>query len=86
MRMNLPIVLSLALVAMLTEAVVSQDIVAVRAADVLPKSLLQGPGFVVNETVVIKDNRYLFQVKTDYGDFSALGLPMLELRLREILW
>lgn len=54
-----------------------------RFSDVLPADLQEGPGYAIDDNVRIGDNRYHFNAQTDYGGFSAKGLPMLELRLRE---
>lgn len=53
------------------------------AAEVLNADVLEGSGYTIAQVAEVHDNRYLFRVATDYGRFSALGLPMLELRLRE---
>ena len=58
---------------------------SVLASQVLPAKYLQGTGYSIGERLEIRSNRYLFRVRADYGEFTALGLPMLELRLREHL-
>lgn len=55
----------------------------VRFSEVLPAKFQKGVGYSINNEVRINDNRYLFEAQTDYGGFSAKGLPMLELRLQE---
>ncbi len=60
-----------------------QKTASVAVSEVLDADALQGNGYTIADVTEVHDNRYLFQVSTDYGGFSALGLPMLELRLRE---
>lgn len=55
----------------------------VSARTILDSSVLRGPGYEIGETVRIQDNRYVFNIRTEYGDVVAVGFPMLELRLRE---
>jgi len=55
----------------------------VRFSEVLPAKFQRGAGYSINNVVRIEDNRYLFVAQTEYGGFSAKGLPMLELRLKE---
>lgn len=55
----------------------------VSASAILDSSILRGPGYEIGETVRIQDNRYVFKIRTEYGDVVAIGFPMLELRLRE---
>lgn len=55
----------------------------VSAHTILNPDILRGPGYVIDNTVRIQGNRYLFHIRSDYGDVIALGFPMLELRLRE---
>lgn len=56
---------------------------SIRFTEVLPAKFQEGAGYSINNEVRINDNRYLFEAQTDYGGFSAKGLPMLELRLKE---
>jgi len=55
-----------------------------RASEVLPQQLLSGNSHEVVEFVPVEDDRCLFTIRTDWGQITALGKPMLELRLREI--
>lgn len=55
-----------------------------RAQEVLPAELLQGPDYVIGQDVPVRDYKYLFTIRTSYGDIPALGMNMLEQRLREM--
>src|SRR5262245_2340668 len=54
------------------------------ARDVIDEQLLRGPGYVIEDTVRVHDYRFVFYMKTSYGRLPVLGVPMLELRLREM--
>lgn len=56
-----------------------------RVQEVLDAEILQGPDYTIAQDVPVRDFKYLFTVRTPYGDFRALGKNMLELRLRELL-
>lgn len=66
-----------------TVAHAEETILNMRFTEILPASFQQGPGYSINNKVRIEDNRYIFEAQTAYGGFSAKGLPMLELRLKE---
>lgn len=57
---------------------------AVAAAEVLPAGLVKGPHYVV--AAEVKPEGYLNQylVQSDFGDFAAVGTPMLYVRLQEV--
>jgi hypothetical protein len=52
--------------------------------DLLDERLLRGPGYVMEDQVRVHDYRYVFYLKTNYGRLPVHGIPMLELRLREM--
>jgi len=56
-----------------------------RVQEVLDAEILQGPDYTIAQDVPVRDFKYLFTVRTPYGEFKALGKNMLELRLRELL-
>ncbi len=55
-----------------------------RVQDVLSDEIIQGPGYVISVDVPVQDYKYLFTVRTPYGEIQAQGRNMLELRLREL--
>jgi len=55
-----------------------------RASEILPQHVLSGPNHEVIEFVPVELDRCHFTVRTEWGQFTAIGKPMLELRLREI--
>ncbi len=56
----------------------------VKASDILPLELRTGNHHKVNEQVTLRGPHYLFTVDSEYGQFSAQGLPMLRRLIREI--
>ncbi len=88
-KMRLKLLIQCASVVMISLAVLNHPTMAqervpsVSASHVVPAEYLRGVGYAIDERVEIRNNRYLFRVRADYGEFTALGLPMLELRLRE---
>ncbi|MHC4165926.1 MAG: hypothetical protein ACYSWQ_03105 [Planctomycetota bacterium] len=55
-----------------------------RADQVLPKEILQGPSYRITGRVEVEEYKYVFKVKSDFGEFTARGRDMLGLRLREL--
>lgn len=55
-----------------------------RAGDVLPREVLRGANYEIEDRVEIKDYGFVFRIRTRYGVIPALGREMLELRLREM--
>ena len=55
-----------------------------RTDRVLPKEILQGPNYWITDTVKVEEYKYIFTVKSKYGEFTANGREMLDLRLREL--
>lgn len=57
---------------------------AVKAADVLSAGLVAGPHHTVADEV--KDDGYLYEftIRSEFGDFTAEGIPMLYVRLQEV--
>src|SRR5262245_11632359 len=54
------------------------------ARELLDDRLLRGPGYAIEDQVRVHDYRFLFYLRTSYGRLPVLGVPMLELRLREM--
>lgn len=55
-----------------------------RASDLLVAEVLRGPNYELDEFVQVEQSKYCFKIRTEWGMISAHGLPMLELKLREI--
>lgn len=56
----------------------------VNASDILPPEIREGSHHKVYEQVTLRGPHYLFKVDSDYGQFSAQGLPMLRRLILEI--
>jgi hypothetical protein len=52
--------------------------------DLIDGNLLRGPGYVIEDQVRLNDYRFVFYLKTNYGRLPVQGVPMLELRIREM--
>jgi hypothetical protein len=52
--------------------------------DVLPANLVKGPHYTLADKVEAKGYLYEFTVQSDYGNFAAVGVSMLYVRLREV--
>jgi hypothetical protein len=57
---------------------------AFHSYDVLPKEALKGAHYRINDRVLVEEYQYVFTVKSDFGEFTVHGRPMLDLRLREL--
>lgn len=55
-----------------------------KASEVLPMELLSGPSYQVEELVSLRGSQYLFKITSEFGEFSAQGLPMLRRTIKEI--
>ncbi len=55
-----------------------------RVQEVVSAEVLQGPDYVIAQDVPVRDYKYLFTIRTSYGEITALGRNMLEQRLREM--
>jgi hypothetical protein len=51
---------------------------------VLPHEILQGPNYQLAERVPVQEYHYVFTSRSDFGEITAHGRPMLGLRLREL--
>jgi hypothetical protein len=51
---------------------------------VLPKHVLRGSNYRIADDVPVEEYQYVFTVQTDFGEFTACGRDMLNLRLREL--
>jgi hypothetical protein len=61
-----------------------EPIPTLRAADLLPPTLLSGPHFKVDDAVKSDGYMTAFVVHSDFGEFPARSREMLELRVREV--
>ena len=55
-----------------------------RVQEVVAAELIQGPDYVIAQDVPVRDYKYLFTLRTPYGEIQAHGRNMLEQRLREM--
>ena len=55
-----------------------------RIQEVLAEELIQGPDYILAQDVPVRGYKYLFTIRTSYGEIHALGRDMLEQRLREM--
>ena len=55
-----------------------------RVQEVLSEEIIQGPDYVIAQDVPVREYKYLFTIRTAYGEIHALGRNMLEQRLREL--
>lgn len=53
-------------------------------SQVLPEEILQGSNYRLAERVPVQEYHYVFTVRSDFGEITAHGRPMLGLRLREL--
>src|SRR5690606_2187574 len=54
------------------------------ASDLLPKELCAGERFRVDPIVEVQDFAYVFDIRSDYGDFRAIGAEAVAERVREL--
>jgi len=54
------------------------------ASRILPADLLQGEHYTVDDRVVNDGYLNYFTIQSDYGEFDAVGTPMLRIRIKEI--
>ena len=69
------------------EPVLAQEFEApplVRAAEVLPPEVLEGPNHEVGDEVVSDGVALVFTIRSTFGDFVAPSREMAELRIAEI--
>jgi len=76
-------IVAIAIFVTVSSATNAQDI-KYNASDVLPKVALRGPNYELSKTVTVKNNRFVFLIRTAWGTLPAEGIGMLELRLREM--
>ncbi len=57
---------------------------ALRVSQVLPQEILQGANYRIAERVAVEEYHYVFTIRSDFGEITAQGRPMLGLRLREL--
>lgn len=55
-----------------------------RVQEVLAAEIIQGPDYVIAQDVPVRDYKYVFTLRTPYGEIHAHGRNMLEQRLREM--
>ena len=66
------------------ERSVGETTAVFQASDILAAESLTGPNYWVNSRVTVEEYQYVFTVKSEFGEFTAKGLDMLDLRLREL--
>lgn len=55
-----------------------------RTSDIVPRDLLAGPNYELDEETELEDGRFVFRINTKWGVLTAHGRPMLAVRLREM--
>jgi hypothetical protein len=55
-----------------------------RASAILPREVLTGPDYRIEEAVPVTEYMYMFRIRTNYGLIPARGRDMLVLRLQEM--
>jgi len=55
-----------------------------KASNVLPKDMLEGKHYKINETVLVEGYMHIYTVTSDFGTFTARSDTMLRRLLREI--
>lgn len=55
-----------------------------KAKDLVAPELLKGPHFTVDDRVPVKGFLARFTIRSDYGNFEAHGIHMLQIRVREV--
>jgi hypothetical protein len=53
-------------------------------SSILPKEILRGSNYRIAENVQVEEYQYGFTIKSDFGEITANGRHMLDLRLREL--
>lgn len=66
------------------EQALQQIPLTLKAADLLPGTMLSGDGYRVNDKVVNDGFQNTYTLKTDYGDYSVIGNAALAARIQEI--
>ncbi len=54
------------------------------ARDLLDPNLIRGHGYTIDDQVPVRDDRYVFTLRTGEGPITAHGMPMLQVRLDEM--
>jgi hypothetical protein len=86
--MNLKSLLPLAIAALATPAFAQapaayESGVLLKSAELLPAELLRGPTFRVREQVATDGFMAHFEIDTDFGTFTAIGVPQAKRRIAE---
>ena len=55
-----------------------------RAEDLLPPETVYGLNYRISNRVPVEEYRYSFVIESEFGDISARGMEMLDLRLHEL--
>lgn len=56
-----------------------------KASDLVAPELLKGPRFTVDERVPVKGFLERFTIRSDFGNFDAHGIHMLQIRVKEVV-
>jgi hypothetical protein len=51
---------------------------------IVPKEILRGSNYQIAENVQVEEYQYVFTMKSDFGEITAKGRHMFDLRLREL--
>lgn len=62
----------------------TEDAIRFRTADLLPADIITGPNYELDPVTRLQDGRFVFLIRTPWGQLSAHGRAMLELRLNEM--
>lgn len=62
----------------------TESSVQFRTADLLPADLISGPNYELHPVSTLSNGRIVFRIQTKWGDLTATGRAMLELRLSEM--
>ena len=60
----------------------ASDVFLVR--DILPTGIMKGPNYRIANTVSVEAYQYVFTVESAFGQLTAKGRDVLNLRLREL--
>jgi hypothetical protein len=54
------------------------------AREILDAEVLRNPHYTIDDSVPVRDDRYVFTLRTSDGPITAHGMPMLQVRLDEV--
>jgi len=86
-KLNRSLLAAALLASFLPETILAADpepAPTLKAADLLPKELLSGPLHRVGEAAAVEEYMPRYAITSSFGNYSAEGREMLEVRIREI--